>query len=1502
MVLETVEGDKEDILGHNVTLTNKSVLLPSMDSSGFARRGGGRGDSGRGRGNSGRGGRSNGGQGSGRAASNFSIRDTDGITKLRAVNGKYDLLETEKDLKTWIGMKYPIMKTLLMTGELPSLELPVPDPDLVPGSLAEKLFMEEYKEVRSKIKEMRDSFVPIYTKMESLCDQNLISRVKSDDDYAVTNMEQNPRYLWIIIREKTAIGLIDDPDDIIDNLRDEWTNWRMNDPNCHLSLFKERTDHLLGRMRGMEVIYGEREIALHFIKGLHHSRFETFIMDILNKASGDRPQNLQEAFYAAQTWEENNRRYGTGRRGKMVLVPERDYAAFAANVTKDKNKNSNPPKPTNVAKEEGESGADADNDALSWVQCYKCKGYGHYKKDCPTNKKKVLAVSCFAAFASNISQEIILDGAANVSVFKSENLLNDVTSVDAVNVTGIANGAVLKLNRMGNFGPYSIKVFLSKDASVNILSESDILPYCDKFELEGWGVRMIDKRTKAVLDFVIRDGMKILNVNKHTQISNDMFREKFTSQIDTKLKSIMVTVRENENNLTARQLTMARRAKEIIVNSGGIGISTLKQMALRGRFNKMGLTKRDLDLALETYGIPNNYLKGKAHDMKQEIVRPMLESHSRRTVKIFVDILFLYNMPFLIVATEPLEMGFVRCLENREASTVLNAILSVVDVLRKYNVSVIEMEYDPESGVEIAASMLSFVTYACAVGGHVVKVERLIQQVKEICRTTVSGLAFRLAKNLVKWLAVYAMVRRNHTPTVNLVGDLLPVENLTGMMVDFQKQLALGFGDYCQIYNPNVNKSSMDERTMGAIALFPANDQRSSWWFLCLKTWKKVKRSSWTKLPTSDVVIDLLNRKADAIGEAVDESELAVSKNVDHDKPPTDVVSELPGEDLNEVRVEPSEVTDNEQLNDVTSGDAAVLHNEPVEVRGAVEPLHVAKNTHQMVTRSKVVYMSQVVKASGGKVTVRKALKLYKQKAIDSMYEELYQLNDKNTWEPIKWSSLSVQQLKKVIRSFMFLTEKYDSEGNFDKLKARLVAMGSQQAIEDIKMETNAPTPANMSIFTVASIAAMKKYKVMTADIGGAFVRASLPEDQVVHVLLDRESAAILVQIDDSYAEFVRKDGTMVVKLNKALYGLVQAARLWYDELSKLLNANGYLVNPVDVCVWYKKMEDELSVIVFHVDDLMVVGPTDASLNDIEDILRNAFKDVKVKRGLRHNYLGMLFDFTEPGYVSVCMTAYIERMLEDFEIEGKVSTPAARCLFEVNGDCMKLNNDDRVKFHSMVQRILYLSKRTRWDLLTAVSFLTGRVREPDEDDMKKLIRVLKYLNGTKNLSLRLGCNNPFVVIASIDASHAVHDKGRSHGGMSLSLGVGAVESSSKKLKLNTKSSTESEIVSLSDNASPALGLRNFLVGFGFNVGPLVIEQDNEACILMMKRGRSESANTKHINVRYFFLKDRIDKNEVELKYVPTENMVSDILTKPLQGALFLRLRNILLGHASDDAD
>jgi hypothetical protein len=91
-------------------------------------------------------------------------------------------------------------------------------------------------------------------------------------------------------------------------------------------------------------------------------------------------------------------------------------------------------------------------------------------------------------------------------------------------------------------------------------------------------------------------------------------------------------------------------------------------------------------------------------------------------------------------------------------------------------------------------------------------------------------------------------------------------------------------------------------------------------------------------------------------------------------------------------------------------------------------------------------------------------------------------------------------------------------------------------------------------------------------------------------------------------------------------------------------------------------------------------------------------------------------------------------------------------------------------------------------------------------------------------------------------------------------------------------------------------MRELLQFLSLDQGPAVIMQDNQATMKMVSNGKSTSNRTKHINIRYFWLKDRVDQGEVKLDYCPTEDMVADILTKPLQGAQFLKLRAKLLGH------
>jgi hypothetical protein len=106
-------------------------------------------------------------------------------------------------------------------------------------------------------------------------------------------------------------------------------------------------------------------------------------------------------------------------------------------------------------------------------------------------------------------------------------------------------------------------------------------------------------------------------------------------------------------------------------------------------------------------------------------------------------------------------------------------------------------------------------------------------------------------------------------------------------------------------------------------------------------------------------------------------------------------------------------------------------------------------------------------------------------------------------------------------------------------------------------------------------------------------------------------------------------------------------------------------------------------------------------------------------------------------------------------------------------------------------------------------------------------------------------------------------------------------------------------VAISDYAGEPIHTRNFLIAQGYLIKSIVIDQDNQSSIVLTKRGYSTSDKTRHINIRYFWISDRIDDKEVIIEYVPTEEMLSDILTKPLQGERFIELRNRLLGISSD---
>jgi hypothetical protein len=245
---------------------------------------------------------------------------------------------------------------------------------------------------------------------------------------------------------------------------------------------------------------------------------------------------------------------------------------------------------------------------------------------------------------------------------------------------------------------------------------------------------------------------------------------------------------------------------------------------------------------------------------------------------------------------------------------------------------------------------------------------------------------------------------------------------------------------------------------------------------------------------------------------------------------------------------------------------------------------------------------------------------------------------------------------------------------------------------------------------------------------------------------------------------------------------------------------------------------------------------------------------------------------------------------------GTSATPAANHLFTVNPDCDKLNEFDVALYHHLTAKLLYLSKRTRPDLLLAVSFLTKRVINPDVDDWKKLGRCPLYLSSTKHLPFVLGADNTGMVPWWVDASFAAHPNMRSHTGATMSLGVGCLYSILRMQKLNTRRSTESELVGINDAMLLIFWTRNFLIGQGFHVADNVVYQDNQSAMLLENNGKmSSSKRTRHLDICYFFVTDNIHKKHLCVEYCPTDDMIGDFFTKPLQGSKFRSLRDIILG-------
>jgi hypothetical protein len=480
---------------------------------------------------------------------------------------------------------------------------------------------------------------------------------------------------------------------------------------------------------------------------------------------------------------------------------------------------------------------------------------------------------------------------------------------------------------------------------------------------------------------------------------------------------------------------------------------------------------------------------------------------------------------------------------------------------------------------------------------------------------------------------------------------------------------------------------------------------------------------------------------------------------------------------------------------------------------------------------------------------------------------ELENLKASGTWELVERpSGANVVDCRWVLRI------KKNAAGEIEKYKARLVAKGFTQIYGIDYYETYAPVARLASFRLLLATAARNSWPIDTFDFDSAYLNCVLSEDEVIY----------LEQPIGHETEDRRK---WVWKLKKSLYGLKQGAKNWYDALHTALGKLGFERTEADHGVFLKKFLKDLIILAVHVDDCMVTGSSTSLVSKFKVEMDKKYKLTDM--GPANWLLGIKIsrDFTNKT-ISLSQHAYIEAIITRFNFNDlkpssipiDPSAPLSRSQSPSKlEDIVKMKN---VPYREAVGSLMYAAMGTRPDIAFATSTVAQFSDNPGWVHWEAVKRIFKYLLGTKKLELVYGGEERGLV-GYVDADGASQDHRRAISGYVFMVDGGAVSWSSKKQELVTLSTTEAEYVAQTHAAKEAVWLRRLISEiFGPIETPTTLLSDSKSAIALANDGHYH-ARTKHIDIRYHFIRYIIDAGTIKLVYCPTNDMTADVLTKAL---------------------
>ena len=544
-------------------------------------------------------------------------------------------------------------------------------------------------------------------------------------------------------------------------------------------------------------------------------------------------------------------------------------------------------------------------------------------------------------------------------------------------------------------------------------------------------------------------------------------------------------------------------------------------------------------------------------------------------------------------------------------------------------------------------------------------------------------------------------------------------------------------------------------------------------------------------------------------------------------------------------------------------------------------------------------------------MSAKAGIKKVGDRAVAALLSAYKQLNTgvmpgKPVFGTIDPATLTNEEKRRALEAVNLIKMKRSGE-----IKGRTCANGSKQKMY-LKHGENisSPTVSLEAIIGTLLIDVKEGRDVAIFDIRGAYLQAKMPAKKKILMVFRGEFVDIMCEVNPEYKKYVTTDKNgkkvLYVKILRAIYGCIESALLWYQLYVKTLKGMGFKLNPYDRCVANKIINGKQCTIAWYVDDNKISHEDPKVVTEVLEAIKEHFGDLVINRGNEHDLLGMKITINRKNKtVTIDMR---DQLIETFnmfneELDETVASPAQKNLFTTyDGVCEGLDKARSEVFHSVTAKLLFIMKRGRPDIETTISYLMTRVSKSNEKDWMKLKRCLGFLKGTINDLRTIGADSLRDLHVWIDASHAVHENMRGHTGGTMSMGVGTLHNKSSKQKINTKSTTESETVGVSEYLPYDIWQVNFFKEQGYDIRNNYIYQDNESAAKLEINGRNScTGNSRHIDIKFFWVKDRVDKKEVEIKYCPTTLMLADYFTKPLQGNVFRRFRDVIMGkvHIND---